>query len=172
MPLKPIVTQPPPSKVLKLEDDACLGIDEQPVVPPAPTASLGVPPKFLLLSDLKSIEGYDEKRKFAKATLKYDEFVTGLKEVFKIFDPKTKKYDHSLIIWVCNTAEQYFVQEKKMGAIKEKAVIEVVKQYFNDDEELVKSIIKLVMPSIKKSNMFSRAVNKVVFFFLNLIAKR
>jgi hypothetical protein len=55
-----------------------------------------------------------------------------------------------------------------MGSLKEDAVIACVKQYFNNDIELVLKIIQLVLPNIPKSNFLRRNKNKIYNFFLQV----
>jgi uncharacterized protein YaaR (DUF327 family) len=61
-----------------------------------------------------------------------------------------------------------------MGDIKQTAVIEVLKPYFKNDEELLKNIIEHIYPSISKSNFFRRnktrifnGIKTVLKFFLS-----
>jgi hypothetical protein len=58
-----------------------------------------------------------------------------------------------------------------MGDSKERAVIQVVKKFYNNDEELVRSIIKLVLPLIKKTNILRRTSSRLQRLFLYVLTR-
>lgn len=130
-----------------------------------------IPPKNILNGvSTKDLDGFREIRKQVKLKLLEDEFVSQTKKILELFDKQDKKYDSKVVLWACQSAEMYFVSHKKMGPIKERAVINAVKLFYNDDAQLVKSIIELVMPLVKKSNLLRRTYNRVSRFLLVLLA--
>lgn len=178
MSLKSIV---PKSQTLKVVNSVNLDVPEihsvgteEPAVSVKRVPSVSpkeVPPKSVLFQDLSSLKGYTEKRKAVKDELKYAEFVEELQAVLSIFEGENKKYDSAMVLFVCNSAENYF-SKKGSGEIKQKAVVDVCKKYYNNDEELLKSIIELLMPMISKSSMFSRSFQKLRNFFWLMIYKK
>lgn len=122
-------------------------------------------PKFLFGADLKQIDGYRDIRKSMKIEKLKTEFIEENKKIMRLFTTEQKQYDHKLILYVCQLAEHFFISHKKLGPVKEEAVIEIMKQFFNNDEKLIKSIIQLVMPQIKKSTLRRRMSSRAVKFF-------
>lgn len=131
---------------------------------------LEIPSKTILNGvSTKDLNGFREIRKSVKLKLLEDQFISETKKILEYLDKSEKKYDSKIVLWVCNSAEMYFTSHKKMGDIKKRAVIQSVKSFYNEDPKLVESIIELVFPLIKKSNVARRAYNKVSrFVFLCL----
>ena len=147
-----------------------------PIASSTPKSFDSIPPKSLFNSNLKQLSSFKDMRKNIKNELQYQEFVRETDEVLKYFDCKgDNKYDHELLLFVMNMAENFFVYEPELGYTKEKATIELLKPYYNDDEVLIKSIIKLVLKDVKKSTAFRRVYNRSLNFFcwiMNFILKR
>lgn len=127
-----------------------------------------IPPNELFGMSLKKIDGYRDLRVNMKQNNELLEFINGFDNILQIFDVNDKHFDSKIVQFVAQSAEWFFVR-KKCGELKEKAVIEVVKKYFNHDELLVKTIIKLVFPLIKKCSIYRRYKKKVSNFFLPLL---
>jgi hypothetical protein len=128
-------------------------------------------PKSLFGSSLKNIDGYREMRKYKKVQKLEQEFVSEMSKIMKLFQTEEKKYDAELVKFVCELAENYFVlYPSQMGGSKEKAVIKVVSPFFNHDELLIKKIIDLVLPTIKKTNILRRSKHRVKRLFLFLLS--
>ena len=100
-----------------------------------------------------------------------EDFVMKVRNDIDDYDKTENKYDHSLVLIVCNIAESFFVQYKTMGVIKKEAVIHALKPYFNDDTELLSKLIDFVYPQIKKSNILRRNRSRLYsagIFFWNM----
>ena len=110
----------------------------------------------------KDLKGFDEKYKQIKLQKKSEDFITEIERILKLFDCKLNS---DILLFVLNAVEQYFYKPKS-GEIKEQVVISIMKKYYNDDEELIKHIIKLVLPLIKKSTLTHRILSKATHFFL------
>ena len=128
-----------------------------------------IPPKVLFNSNLKELNGFRDLRKQLKLKKLEAEFIFETSKVLSLFHNDDKKYDSQCVAYVAQLAEDYFISHPKLGEIKERAVIESVKQYYNLDEKLVKSIIALVLPVIKKSTTYRRISNAVVFFLSRIV---
>ena len=135
------------SREIVLGDDA---FEETEPVIPEPHISIDELPKRVLGASLKDLDGYRDLRKQKKIEKLENDFVS---EVMKLFENDEKKYDSQVVQFVAQLAEHHFITHKKMGDSKERAVIQVVKKFYNNDEEFVRSIIKLVLPLIKKTNI-------------------
>lgn len=171
--MKRIVEQP--SQPLS---NVCLVLGEESMEPTAPLPNIPVPkpvyesipveipPRHLFNSDLKDLSGFREMRRQLKIKNSLNEFVSETSKILSLFSSKDRKYDAKMVQFVAEMAENFFVTHTKMGEIKEKAVIETVKCFYNNDVELVKSIIQLVLPFIKKTNLARRMKFRVSRFFL------
>lgn len=131
-------------------------------------APIAIPPNKLFGMDLKQIDGFRDIRIEMKKEQQLQEFVRGFRSVLKHFDTNQKHFDTKLVQIVCQNAEYFFVRPKS-GDLKLKAVIEVVKIFFNNDAELVKTIVNLVLPLVKKCNMYRRYKGSIRSFFLPLL---
>ena len=131
---------------------------------------LKIPSKTILNNtDLKNLKVFRAVRTKLKQQAMKDEFVNQVSGVLDLFDKNDNKYESEITQFVCSVAEDFFISHPKMGLIKEDAVVQCVSKYFNDDKELVKTIIQLVLPNITKTNIFRRNKQKIYNFFLLLL---
>lgn len=153
--LKKLVSEPPKEQIKRQADTTV-------------TESQEIPPKLLFNSDLKELKGFREMRITLKQNLMYCDFVESLSNVLDLFDNTQRKYDHDIVQFVCQSAEDAFISHKQMGLLKKKAVVEICKRYFNDDAELVSKIIEIVLPNIIKSSLYRRNKKRLsnCFFFV------
>jgi hypothetical protein len=144
--------------------------EELPATPP-PTPPVVIPPKEIFSgASTKTLSGFRDIRKEIKIRKLLDEFVTETGRILEYFSATEDKYNADVVHWVCDLAEHYFTQYKKMGAVKEQAVVECVSKFYNDDIQLVKTIIQLVLSRIKKSNILRRTRSRFIrAFFLTTI---
>jgi hypothetical protein len=145
-----------------------LGVPQE--VPPKEVPCKEVPPKELFGSNLKNLNGYREMRKKIKLERLEAEFIQQTSSMLNLFHTKEKHYDYKCVQYIVQLAEDYFVSHPKLGEIKERAVVASIKKFYNDDDELVKSIIQMVLPSIKKSTLMRRTANNVVFFLSAIVS--
>lgn len=132
---------------------------------------VAVPPNELFGMNLKKIDGFRDIRVDIKQNNELQEFVDGFDGVLQYFNMNDKHFDSMVVKFVAQSAEWFFVR-KKSGDLKEKAVIAVCAPFFNNDPELVKTIIQLVLPTIKKCNVYRRYKKKLfngLSFFLKLV---
>jgi hypothetical protein len=129
--------------------------------------------KNLNFPELKKSSKYIDARHNVKKLVLSKEFEALVNEDLALYDATLNEYDAELVLHICNIAENYFIQYKKMGQIKKQAVIQVLKPYFKNDELLLASIVQYVFPQVMKSNIFRRnkkrlykLFNSVVEFFL------
>ena len=156
------------SREIVLGDDA---FDEPEPVIPEPIISIDELPKRVLGASLKDLDGYRDLRKQKKIEKLENDFVSELSKVMKLFENDEKKYDSQVVQFVAQLAEHFFITHKKMGDSKERAVIQVVKKFYNNDEELVRSIIKLILPLIKKTNILRRTSSRLQRLFLYVLTR-
>jgi hypothetical protein len=134
--------------------------------------AISVPSKTILNNtDLKNLKGFRAVRKRIKQQHMKDEFIKQVSGVLDLFDKKDNKYEHSIIEFVCSVAEDFFISDRNMGDLKESSVIECCSKYFNNDIELVKKIIQLVLPNVPKSNILRRNKTRIINFVFFLVGK-
>ena len=137
-----------------------------------PKKMMSIPSKTILNNtDLKNLKGFRAVRKRIKQQNMKDEFIKQVSGVLDLFDKHDNKYEHEIIQFVCSVAEDFFISHKKMGILKEEAVVKCVSKYFNDDEDLVRKIIQLVLPNIQKTNILRRNKQRIFNFFFGLVEK-
>ena len=166
MSLKKIV-QPQPQEAPPLVSNTLI-LDE----PVSTKSSSSV--KDLNFPELKSSSKFTDARHKIKTEVLLNEFQQKLNSDLELFDCELNKYDFDFVLKICNIAENHFIQYKKMGEIKEKAVIQVLLPYFKNDVELIKSTILHIYPKITKSNILRRNKTRIFngiksiikFFFL------
>jgi hypothetical protein len=126
---------------------------------------LETPPTWILNSDVKGkLPKFRLKRKGIKHECMQEQFVREVRKVLKIFKVEDNKYDHELVLFACQIAEDFFL-DKKCGDAKLKCVVEACKPFFNDDSELVKKIVELVFRDVIKSTFFRRNQTRIINFF-------
>jgi hypothetical protein len=86
--------------------------------------------------------------------------------VLDLFESSSNKYEHEIVSFVCSVAEDWFISHKQMGDLKEQSVIECCSRYFNNDVDLVKKIIQIVLPTVPKTNIIRRNKQKIISFVL------
>ena len=170
------IISPQVSRTMILGDDSVLEKEEPISVvnevlgdPSEVSPPKEVPPKELFGSNLKNLNGYREMRKKIKLQRLEAEFISQTSSMLNLFHTNEKHYDYKCVQYIVQLAEDYFVSHPKLGELKERAVIASIKKFYNDDDELVKSIIQMVLPSIKKSTFMRRTVNNVVFFLSAIV---
>ena len=126
-----------------------------------------VPPKTILNSAIK-IEGYDQMRKEIKAKNAEVRFISETNKLLEWYAVDKKHYDAEIVQFVCQMAEHFFVRFPKMGPSKCRAVTACVKKFFDGNEELVETIIKLVLPNIQRSTAYTRLRHRISRFFLRI----
>ena len=97
-----------------------------------------------------------------------------LKQIQKVLDENDDDKLRKIMIFLCQSAEDYlWMKDKdKCNALKKDVVCDIMAEHITDGS-LVKSIIHLVMPSIKKSTMWRRnkqKIQKFCFFFFKQVA--
>ena len=117
--------------------------------------------KDLNFPELKKSTKFTDARHKVKVSVLLKEFKDLLNSDLELFDADENKYDLDFVLKICNIAENFFIQYQKMGDIKQTAVIEVLKPYFKNDEELLNNIIKhadatkaLVQINSHENNLF------------------
>jgi hypothetical protein len=126
-----------------------------------------IPPNTIYGCNLKKIKSYKNIRKSYKLKNQKQVFITDLKAVLNEFPIDNHQYNDELLIEILNIAECYFVygNNKEREAVKNESIIEIMKPYFKDDEELLLKTISHVWHKVSKSNFFKRSLQRFKLFF-------
>lgn len=117
--------------------------------------------------NLSSVKGYKEKKKLIKYQKLKVEAITELRNALKIFNKEELKLNHSVVLFCCQIVEDLFTSKGK-GAIKKEVVVEVCKDFFDGNANVVEMVVDLVFDKITKTTMLRRNKNKLksIGFFL------
>lgn len=131
-----------------------------------------IPPSVLYNSSLKKMSGFQNLRSSMKREAFLKQFITQGVDVFEPYDVNDDtKYDAEIVKFMCQTAEDVFIKYSKQGEEKKKAVVEICKKYFDNNEVLVGKMVEQVLPLIKKSTFLRRnrtRIYNLCVFFLGL----
>lgn len=117
--------------------------------------------------NLDSVKGFREKKKELKYLKLKTEAVRELKNSLKIFHPDELKLNHSVVLFCCQIVEDLFTSRLK-GHIKKDVVVQVCKEFFQGDSDVVEMVIDLVFEKVVKTSFIRRNKNKIksIGFFL------
>ena len=123
-----------------------------------------VPAKRMYGVGLKDIDTYHTARTRVKHDKLLRQFVADTKKWLDCIDVK---YSTAVLIKVCQMAEYAFASQKKSGSLKKRAVVECCKQFYDDNEVLVDTLIEDQMSKITRATWFRRIQAMLYdYFFL------
>ena len=143
-----------------VSDDDESSILPEPIVVP-------VKPIPVTKFDLSGVTGYSQKRASMKQQAQIRECIAELKHALAIFDPHEIQLNHSLVLFVSQIVEDIFTKPG-LGKVKCGIVVEVCKEYFNNNTDLVHMVIDLIFEKIIKTSLFRRNKSRVVSIFFGL----
>lgn len=112
--------------------------------------------------DIAKCDVLKQTKQNLKTKAKIEEFVSKMKSVLDTIDKDgMKKYNIEIVKFVIESAEHVFTKPKS-GDIKKSVSIEILKSFFDDNEELIERFIDMGLKDIEKSTRWTRARN---FFF-------
>ena len=135
-------------------------IPQQPYAPVQQIIDAPKPLPSTTKLDLNSIKGYSQKRKALKLLKMKEDCKTELIQALNIFDPHEINLNHTAVLFCAQIVVDFFCKPKQ-GLLKEEIVIDVCKQYFNGDPELVKMVLELVFDKIIKTTLFRRNKERI-----------
>ena len=131
-----------------------------------------IPPNTIYGCNLKKIKSYKNIRKSYKLKNQKQVFITDLRAVLNEFPTVNHQYNDELLVEILNIAECYFIygDKNERETVKNESILEIMKPYFKNDEELLMKTITHVWHKVSKSNMFKRSLQRFkLFFFQNSI---
>ena len=167
MSLKKIVKEPEDSAPELMRQIASIAQEELQETPP-----VIIPPSVLYNSNLKQMKGFRALRSNMKREAFLKEFIVQGKEALEPYAVNDETmYDAEIVKFMCQTAEDVFIHYAKQGQEKKRAVMEVCKKYFDNNEALVSKMIEQVLPSISHSTFWRRnktRIYNIALLFLGL----
>lgn len=131
-----------------------------------------IPPSILYNSNLKQMKGFRALRSNMKRDIFLKEFITQGKEALEPYSVNDETmYDAEIVKFIMQTAEDVFIHYSKQGQEKKRAVVEVCKKYFDNNEVLVSKVVEQMLPFIKHSTFWRRnrtRIYNIALLFLGL----
>ncbi len=129
-----------------------------------------VPERYFQYTDVKLLHPeFAIRRKNVKLHKMEDEFVNEMSKVLSVFSPYKDQYDFSLILLLCQVAEDFFI-DRGCGETKKRAVIKVASQFFDSNEILLCNVVELMIKSIERSTLFKRNKTRILKFFWRVVS--
>ena len=141
------------------------------IITPDVIEQLKLPPTNIFGNNLKEIKSFRDIRHEIKNNIKIQKFKDEVSNVLKYFNVHKLKYNHDVVKFVCQIAEDFFL-EKHSGQTKLKCVIEVCKMLYGNNEDLTQSIIEMVLPAIIHMNRFRKIKIQIRNFFSSVIYRQ
>ena len=114
--------------------------------------------------NLNVIKGYSQK----KATIQQNKLIADitaeLNGALSIFDKGELYLNHSVVLFVAQIVEDIF-NKTGQGDIKLAIVSEVCKPFFDNNHDLVTTIVDLIFHQVVKTSFFRRNKNRIKSFF-------
>jgi len=143
-------------------------VNVESVKPPAKADIKPLPQSKL---NLGSIKGYTEKKKNIKLLKMKQDVIEELFNALNIFDPEEINLNHTAVLFCAQIVEDIFTKPKQ-GELKKEIVVEVCKQFFNNDEALVNMVLELVFEKIIKTTFYRRNKERIkngLCWLLNMV---
>jgi len=164
MSLKKIVKEPEGNAPELMRQIASVAQEEQ--------ANTVIPPSVLYNSNLKQMKGFRALRSNMKRDAFLKEFIAQGKEALEPYAVNDETmYDAEIVKFMCQTAEDVFIHYSQQGQEKKRAVVEVCKKYFDNNEVLVSKVVEQILPSISHSTFWRRnktRIYNIALLFLGL----
>ena len=121
----------------------------------------------LIKFNTKNLSGLEEKLQKLKLCNYQSDFLQDIQIILKLYSHEELKYNSQFVLYVMKEVEK-FLLKPKAGESKKELVIECVKQYFNNDPDLVSMVIDLVFKDLPQIKFWKRQVYKLSRFFLKV----
>ena len=118
--------------------------------------------------DIKKIDDLKTRLDKMKMENNQSDFSQSIQSVLDLYDDSELHYSENIVFFVMSEIEK-FILKPKSGQNKEKVVVEACKKYFNNDDNLVLLVVKLLMPKLRQIKFSERQVRKVIRFFSKIL---
>jgi len=136
---------------------------ELPVKPPLQVQENFVPQKSLYNYNLKKIKSFKQIRRKYKLSTQSHIFIHDLSLILQEYTPAEFQFDNELLVHILNIAESYFIYGSKIERNEQKtqAVMQLMKPYYRDDNQLLTVMISSVWNKVNKTNIFKRVIKRI-----------
>jgi hypothetical protein len=124
----------------------------------------------LSLVNIHNLESLKLKLDSIKMSNNQSMFLKSIQDILDIYDSSELQNSEKLVLFVMSEVEK-FLLKPKCGADKENIVVAACKPYFKNDEEIVRLIIKLLIPNMRQVKFCKRQILKVSRFFVKVLWK-
>lgn len=118
--------------------------------------------------NIHKIDDLKQRLDKVKMENKQYDFHESIHKVLDLYDEKELHYSENIVYFVMTEIEKYILKPNA-GQSKEELCVQCVKKYFNDDEDLVRLIIKLLFKQLHQIKFSERQLRKAVRFFLRIL---
>ena len=118
--------------------------------------------------DFKKVPSLKQRLDDVKLCNSQNEFLEDVKNTLSHFDKPDLLYNEELVLFLMQQIEEYILIPKS-GECKFDLLVECVKEYYNNDAELVKMVVRLVFPKVKQVRLIERLLRKSVRFFAKIL---
>ena len=118
--------------------------------------------------DIKKIDDLKTRLDKMKMENNQSDFSQSIQSVLDLYDDSELHYSENIVFFVMSEIEK-FILKPKSGQNKEKVVVEACKKYFNNDDNLVLLVVKLLMPKLRQIKFSERQIRKVIRFFSKIL---
>lgn len=118
-------------------------------------------------NNLKKIKSFKTLRQSYKVNNQQAIFISDMKQMLDHLDTTENKFNLELLVEVSNIANEFFIYGKKeiRESSKMEAVNELLLPYFQDDNDILETMLKSVQNKITSSNAFRRGFRRLYNFF-------
>lgn len=125
-----------------------------------------VPDKYMLGSNMNHIlPEYRNKRKQIKNQREVGYWQKKINEQLLLYNIQDDKYNIKLVRGLCQIVEKYVCYDSKLGETKKQIVMNCALRFFDNNSELLESVIENELDHIERSSMLMRMLAKIEIFF-------
>lgn len=128
-----------------------------------------VPAKTLFSVQPNNFPSFDTIRENIKLNNKKQLFLNSMEELLKYYNQDEFKYNHTLLLCLMQSCEDFFAGKRGKGQLKKETVIQAAMKFFDNNEQLISTIIEEQMPKLTQCRYWRGWKIKIVTFFSKLV---
>ena len=118
--------------------------------------------------NFKKVPSLKQKLDDVKLSNSQNDFLEDVKHTLSLFDKEDLLYNEDLVLFLMQQIEEYILIPKS-GECKFSLLVECVKEYYNNDIDLVKMVVRLCFPKVKQVRFIERQLRKGLRFFSKIL---
>jgi hypothetical protein len=128
-----------------------------------------IPEKYFMLSNLKNkLPDYADRRRNVKNAQYQDYWSSQINELLSVYDENQgDKYHLKLTRAIMQIVEDYLIYAPKLGSCKKYICMNILKRFFDNNEELLSSIIEDQLQFIEHSTLLRRLMARIEIAFFS-----